>query len=200
VNESDNKTDATAVITTTITAVHQQSLHQQIAAEVTHVLFVGCCITTKTKIFLFYSMRISCPFLLCIPVVKWNKNFDLKKKNIIQLFLYRICLQLCADRERQKKNNKKTSAGHIKKRPKTKRFVMASFFFIFGRFFFLRRRRRTCETWKCDLIIFLVDNKNGNINNKTFCCWCCCCVVQLFFFDSALPRVRACFIFSFILL
>jgi hypothetical protein len=112
VNESDNKTDATAVITTTITAVHQQSLHQQIAAEVTHVLFVGCCITTKTKIFLFYSMRISCPFLLCIPVVKWNKNFDLKKKNIIQLFLYRICLQLCADRETKKKQQKNIGGTH----------------------------------------------------------------------------------------
>jgi hypothetical protein len=151
VNESDNKTDATAVITTTITAVHQQSLHQQIAAEVTHVLFVGCCITTKTKIFLFYSMRISCPFLLCIPVVKWNKNFDLKKKNIIQLFLYRICLQLCADRERQKKTTKKHRRDTSRNDPKQNGLWWRRFFLFSGDFSFyvvvVGRVKRESATW-----------------------------------------------------
>lgn len=150
-NESDNKTDATAVITTTITAVHQQSLHQQIAAEVTHVLFVGCCITTKTKIFLFYSMRISCPFLLCIPVVKWNKNFDLKKKNIIQLFLYRICLQLCADRERQKKTTKKHRRDTSRNDPKQNGLWWRRFFLFSGDFSFyvvvVGRVKRESATW-----------------------------------------------------
>ena len=150
-NESDNKTDATAVITTTITAVHQQSLHQKIAAEVTHVLFVGCCITTKTKIFLFYSMRISCPFLLCIPVVKWNKNFDLKKKNIIQLFLYRICLQLCADRERQKKTTKKHRRDTSRNDPKQNGLWWRRFFLFSGDFSFyvvvVGRVKRESATW-----------------------------------------------------
>ena len=136
-------------------------------------------------------MRISCPFLLC-PVVKSNQNFDFKKHSTTISISY-ICLQLCADRERQKNiggTHQETTQN------KTVCDGVVFFFFLFlGWFFFLRRRRRTCETWKCDLIIFLVDNKNGNINNKTCCCCCsafllrfrapaCLCVFYIFVYSS----------------
>lgn len=150
-NESDNKTDATAVITTTITAVHQQSLHQQIAAEVTHVLFVGCCITTKTKIFLFYSMRISCPFLLCIPVVKWNKNFDLKKKTFFNYF-YIVYVYNSVPTERdKKKTTKKHRRDTSRNDPKQNGLWWRRFFLFSGDFSFyvvvVGRVKRESATW-----------------------------------------------------
>ena len=135
-------------------------------------------------------MRISCPFLLC-PVVKSNQNFDFKKHSTTISISY-MFTTLCRQRE-TKKHRRDTSRNDPKQNGLWWRRVF--FFFFFGRFFFLRRRRRTCETWKCDLIIFLVDNKNGNINNKTCCCCCsafllrfrapaCLCVFYIFVYSS----------------